>query len=77
MMGGWAVGWVWVWPVLVVASLLIIGYVVVRVAQGGRQPSSLTGSDSGGAAARRILDERFAHGEIDDEEYRRRRDLLP
>jgi putative membrane protein len=75
MMGGWTMGWMWVWPVLVVVGLAIIGYVVVRLAQ-GRQMSG--GSDPrSGSAARRILDERYARGEIDEEEYRRRRDELP
>ena len=76
MMGGWMMGWMWIWPVLVVAGLLIIGYVVLRLVQGGR-PSSPTGADPAYSAARRILDERFARGEIDEDEYRRRRDLLP
>jgi len=76
MMGGWVMGWMWIWPVLVVAGLLIIGYVAVRLARGG-QPPSPTGSDRGsGSAARRILDERYARGEIDEDEYRRRRELL-
>ncbi|HEY3035140.1 MAG TPA: SHOCT domain-containing protein [Streptosporangiaceae bacterium] len=67
----------WVWPVLVVVGLLVIGYVVVRLAQ-GRQGASPTGSDPApGSAARRILEERYARGEIDAEEYQRRRDLLP
>lgn len=74
-MMGWGLGWMWVWPVLIVAGLVIIGYVAVRLAT-GRQPSSSTGPGSG-SAARRILDERYARGEIDEEEYRRRRDLLP
>jgi putative membrane protein len=73
MMGGWAMGWMWVWPVLIVAGLLVIGYVAVRLAQ-GMPPSSRR---SGPSPARRILDERYARGEIDDEEYRRRRDALP
>jgi len=75
MMGATA-GWMWVWPVLIVAGLLVIGYVVVRLARSGRGASP-TGSDPSGLAARRILDGRFARGEIDDEEYLRRRDLLP
>jgi putative membrane protein len=75
MMGA-TVGWMWVWPVLIVAGLLLIGYVVVRLAQ-GRRSTSLPGSDSSGSAARRILDKRYARGEIDTEEYQRRRDLLP
>ena len=74
-MGGWMMGWMWIWPVLVVAGLLIIGYVVLRLVQSGR-PTSPTGADPAYSAARRILDERFARGEIDEDEYRRRRDLL-
>jgi putative membrane protein len=70
-------GWMWVWPVLIVVGLLILGYVAVRLAQ-GRQGASPTGSDpAAGSVVRRILDERYARGEIDDEEYQRRRDLLP
>jgi len=69
-------GWTWVWLVLIVAGLLVIGYVAVRLAQ-GRQSTSPTGSDPSGVTARRILDERYARGEIDDEEYQRRRNLLP
>jgi len=75
-MMGTATGWMWVWPVLIVVGLLVIGYVVVRLVQ-GRQQSAPTGSEPSGSAARRILDERYARGEIDDEEYQRRRDLLP
>ena len=77
MMGGATVGWMWVWPVLIVFGLLIVGYVAVRLVQGW-QASSPTGADpSPGSVARRILDERYARGEIDDEEYQRRQDLLP
>lgn len=61
-------GWIWIWPVLVLTGLLILGYVGVRLAQ-GRGPSSPPGSST----AQQILDERYARGEIDDEEYRRRR----
>jgi len=75
-LGGWMMGWMWIWPVLVVAGLLIIGYVVLRLVQGGR-PTAPTGADPAHTAARRILDERFARGEIDEDDYRRRRGLLP
>jgi putative membrane protein len=75
MMGGAAMGWMWVWPVLIAVGLAILGYVGVRLAQ-GRPGASVTGSDPSGSA-RRILDERYARGEIDEEEYRRRRDVLP
>jgi len=75
MTGGTTMGWMWVWPVLIVVGLLVIGYVGVRLAQ-SRQASGLTGSDRSSSAARRILDERYARGEIDDEEYRRRSEVL-
>jgi putative membrane protein len=76
MMGGWTMGWMWIWLSLVVAGLLIIGYVVLRLVQGGR-PFSPTRADPAGSAARQILDERYARGEIDEEEYLHRRDMLP
>jgi putative membrane protein len=67
-MGGW---WV-VWPLLVLIGVLLLGYLVFRLVadRSGGQPSS------GVSSARRILDERYARGEIDDEEYRRRRGEL-
>ena len=74
-MDGWMMGWMWIWPVLIVAGLLIIGYVVLRLVQGGRLTPP-AGADADGSTARRILDERFARGEIDEDEYRRRRSLL-
>jgi putative membrane protein len=73
MMGGAMMGWMWVWPVLIVAGLVIIGYVALRLAQS--RPPTGAGPESG-SAARRILDERYARGEIDEEEYRHRRDML-
>ncbi|QRP42775.1 SHOCT domain-containing protein [Amycolatopsis sp. FDAARGOS 1241] len=75
-MGGFAgmTGWMWIWPVVIAIGLVILGYLGVLLAQGriGAPPDEQPG---GGAvsSARRILDERFARGEIDDEEYRRRR----
>jgi putative membrane protein len=75
-MMGTAMGWMWVWPVLIVVGLVILGYVAVRLTQSW-QLSGPSGSGSGAdSAARRILDERYARGEIDEEEYRRRRDVL-
>jgi putative membrane protein len=76
MMGGWTIGGMWVWPVLIVAGLLLVGYVTIRLPRGGQLPPP-TESDSTGSAARRVLDERYARGEIDADDYMRRRDLLP
>ncbi|MEI8406521.1 SHOCT domain-containing protein [Kribbella sp. CCNWLY201] len=65
-------GWMWVWPALSAAGLLILGYLAVRLVQSKRL-SGPAGSDS---AARRILDTRYARGEIDADEYQRRKGLL-
>ncbi len=67
-MCGWAMGWIWIWPVLILMGLLMVGYLVARRPR-GPAPPSLPGS----SPARLILDERYARGEIEDEEYRRRR----
>ncbi|WP_006243360.1 SHOCT domain-containing protein [Mycolicibacterium tusciae] len=67
-MGGW---WV-VWPLLVLMGVLLLGYLVYRLAasrSGGQSPGGVS-------SARRILDERYARGEIDDQEYRQRRSEL-
>lgn len=73
MMGGWWFGWMVLWSLLVLAGLVFLIYGVVRLAQ-SRAPAAA--STDQGSSARRILDERFARGEIDEEEYRRRRDQL-
>ncbi|MFI5611802.1 SHOCT domain-containing protein [Amycolatopsis sp. NPDC051903] len=75
-MGGFAgmTGWMWIWPVLIAIGLVILGYLGVLLAQGRIGTPGRGRSDGGGdAAARKILDGRFARGEISEEEYRRRR----
>ena len=64
-------------PLLLLATiaLLVVGAVLItRTIVNSRAG----GSTSSGAPAGplRILEERFARGEIDDEEFRRRRDIL-
>jgi putative membrane protein len=67
----------WIGPLffLLVVALLIVGAILVT-----RMIVNSRGAMSGGAAAasgpQRILEERFARGEIDEEEFRRRRDIL-
>lgn len=67
----WGPGFGWIWMLLILA--IIIGLVVWAV-------TSLRSRDARGHSspppAHRILDERFARGEIDEEEYRRRLDEL-
>jgi putative membrane protein len=67
----WGSGYGWVWMLL--SWVVIIGLVVWAVIVfSGRDAQGRDGPPS----ARRILDERFARGELDEEEYRRRRDEL-
>ena len=70
------------WPVmLAIVGLLLAGLVVLaillarRTAAPGHQDGPSPGEPRYGRAEQ-ILDERLARGEIDEEEYRRRRDLL-
>ncbi|MBW0116361.1 SHOCT domain-containing protein [Pseudonocardia abyssalis] len=75
MMDGSMMGWFWVWPTLVVIGLVLLGYLAYRLTQ-NRRPGADTAPVAGPTSARQILDERYARGEINDEEYRQRRDTL-
>lgn len=75
MMDGSMMGWFWIWPVLVVIGLVLLGYLAYRLTQ-NRRPVADTAPVAGPTSARQILDERYARGEIDDDDYRRRRDEL-
>jgi putative membrane protein len=68
---GWGSGWMWLMPLFGIAwfALLVVAIVLVIRWIGG-------GNGSRGASARGardILDERYARGEIDREEYLQRR----
>lgn len=66
----------WVWPMLVLVGVLILGYASLRLVGSHR---SVTASDPDGgcaARARRRLDARYARGDLDDEQYRRARAQL-
>ncbi len=68
MMWGWHGSWVWLWmPLLGVSfwALLVWGGVMLVRVTGRRR-----------RGAHDVLDERFARGEIDEREYRRRREAL-
>ncbi len=83
---GWAgMGLLWL---LLIGGLVLVVLAVARLASTGRrdQPpaagppptgaSPVPGPTSGGGFARAILDERFARGDIDAQEYTERRRLL-
>jgi putative membrane protein len=82
MMYNWNDGWGWgAWLAMGLMMLVVWGSIVAVVVllvrgTGGifRAPAPPPGE--AGDQALRILDERFARGEIDAEEYRSRRDLL-
>lgn len=75
MMDGSMMGWFWIWPVLVLIGLVLLGYLAYRLTQ-NRRPGTDTAPAAGPSSARQILDERYARGEINDEEYRKRRTEL-
>ncbi len=66
---GWGMAWTG-WIFMIVLLVLLAGGIawLVRGVSGSRE------ADRG--SARRILDERFASGQIDPEEYERRRQAL-
>lgn len=68
MMGGWG----WLWGLLVIAVLVaLLVWVLVRLSS--RQAST---SDRAQPDALQILEERFARGEIDQDEFEDRRAAL-
>ncbi len=81
--GGWwamGIGLLLFWGIVIGGIVLIVRWAVGnRTPQGGPPvppPAPGPAAPPPVPDAHRILDERFARGEIDDEEYRRRRDLL-
>lgn len=68
----WAMaGWVWLWALLILAIVAVVVWVAARAGAGSQR------SDSDGSPdAMRILEERFARGEIDQEEFEARRATL-
>ena len=65
--------WFWLFGLLVVLGISLVVVVLVRVLGGGVNRSGyagLGGRPPGPGQARRILDERYARGELSTEEYR-------
>jgi putative membrane protein len=77
MMGnGWGMGWMWIiWPLVVIGIVLAV-VLLVRgrgdAANRGGGSAPPPGSGNGRTRAQEILDERYARGELTDEEYQER-----
>jgi len=46
MMGGSMMGWAWIWPVLVLLGLALLGYVAFRLAQNSGPSATTSPGDS-------------------------------
>lgn len=79
---GSGAGWGWFFGALLLLGLVLLTVVAVRVVGGGLRPvrPATEGPRRGGQAdradARRLLDERYARGEVSTEEYQQRRRVL-
>lgn len=67
--GGWSWGMMFVGMVMMIGFWVLVAWVIVTVV---RRPDARPSSGD----AQQILDERFARGELDADEYRQRRDAL-
>jgi putative membrane protein len=81
MMWGWGNGnWGWgAWLPMMIFMLVFLGVVVwgvVMITRSWTSRPPYHDHVEQGSDPKRILDERFARGEIDEEEYRKRRDIL-
>lgn len=74
MMDGGGGAFAWLMMALVLLALVTAALAIILVLR--RQPSAPAPGVPMESRARRALDERFARGEIDEDEYRRRRSVL-
>lgn len=74
---GWG-GWLFMTLLLLllVALVVMVALALFRGWSSGGGGSARSGQGHGRSAAEALLDERFARGEIDEDEYRRRREAL-
>ena len=72
MMDGGGGFWMWGGSFVLLALIVLVVVVVMRQ----QDDRHADGRSDAAPGAEEILDERFARGEIDEDEYRRRRDAL-
>ena len=82
---GNGMGWGWLFGLLMLIGVALIAVVAVRAIAGGisreassedRSSGTAAGPNSGRSRARQVLDERYARGELSNEEYRERLQTL-
>lgn len=67
-------GWMWIMMILPVVLIGLIVYAAVKLANGGAKRYG--GNYNESSHAIEILKQKFANGEISEEEYKRKKDLL-
>ena len=78
MMGnGWGMGWMWfIWPLVILGIVLLVMFLVrgttTRTPRHGGEAAPPRDGESGRSGAQEILDERYARGELTEEEYQER-----
>jgi putative membrane protein len=74
---GW-VGWLFMGLFLLFLVALVVGVVwlLLRSTRGAGASGGAPGPATGGSSAEQVLDERYARGEIEEDEYLRRRSVL-
>lgn len=78
---GWMMGAHWGWWIFWLVAAVLLVWVLVRVLQSGEGTSSGPGGASGAGTRpepdpEQVLRNRFARGEISEEEFRRRMEVL-
>ena len=71
--GGWGWGWAIVCMVAVIAIIALVAWAIISSTNGN---GSHDDRETSRPDALAVLERRFADGDIDEREYRRRRDLL-
>jgi putative membrane protein len=71
-------GWAWGYGLLVLAGVAVLIYVVIRLVMNTSESADArpSSTDVGPSNAKRILEERFARGELTADQYREQRRVL-